>query len=387
MAPESKEKTAFVTPDGHYQFGRMPFGLANGPAVFQRLINRILGPLRYNIVLAYLDDVLIPSETVEEGINHLRQVLVALRGCGLTLNPRKCHLLVDRIQYLGFEISGDGIGPSHDKVGCIVKYPRPINVHNVRQFLGLTSYFRRFIKDYAIKSKHMTLLLRKDCEWSWNKEQEDAFVALKESMATQPVLALYSPHQRTELHTDASAIGLGGILLQEKRDGCLQDNIRQDQVRQRLRYNKRRCNSDTLAEGDLVLWRREASATGEPRKLLEKYKGPYVIIESLPGEGIASRDALKRYHPYNDTEDSETSSNDSGDMICDKAEYSARSDQKSVGSVNMNSEKAEYSACSRQIDVDNEIGENSETKQEEYPTREKVTRRQRTIKRPQRYLD
>ncbi|GJQ67528.1 hypothetical protein Trydic_g8340 [Trypoxylus dichotomus] len=112
--------------------------------------------------MAYLDDLLIPATTIEKGLSHIKEALEIIREAGLTLNPQRCHFLLDEIQYLGFNVSGKGIKPSSAKIICIESFPRPSSVHNIRQFLGLTSYFRRFVQDYASKVKPLTTLLRQN---------------------------------------------------------------------------------------------------------------------------------------------------------------------------------------------------------------------------------
>ncbi|KAK9680907.1 RNase H-like domain found in reverse transcriptase [Popillia japonica] len=134
-------------------------------------------------------------------------------------NPQKCHFSAEEIQYLGFEVSEKGIKPSRAKIKCIEDFPTPSSVHNVRQFIGHTSYFRRFVQDYAVKARPLTSLLRQAVSWNWGTEQERCFMELKECLTRQPVLSLYSSHAETELHTDARISGLGGILLQKQDDG------------------------------------------------------------------------------------------------------------------------------------------------------------------------
>ncbi|XP_048477760.1 uncharacterized protein LOC125488660 [Plutella xylostella] len=149
LAEKSRHLTGFVTPDGHYEFKRMPFGLANAPAVFQRMMNVMLGHRRFHSVLAYLDDLLIPSKTIEEGYNNLEEILKLLREFGLTLKLSKCHFFNESLTYLGYEVSEEGIKPSQEKILAVKEFPVPSNIHEVRQFLGLSSYFRKFVKGFA----------------------------------------------------------------------------------------------------------------------------------------------------------------------------------------------------------------------------------------------
>lgn len=218
---DSISKTAFVTPDGHYEYTRMPFGLVNAPAVFQRSMNKILGALRFSTALAYLDDVLIPSGTIEEGMKQLETVLRLFKDAKMTLRLDKCFFLQTKINYLGHEISDEGIKPGQDKIKAVAAFPRPTNVHEIRRFLGLASYFRKFIKDFATIAKPLSSLTRKDVEFCWKSNQELAFETLKSKLVERPVLAVYNRELPIEVHCDASKLGLGGILLQKQSESTL----------------------------------------------------------------------------------------------------------------------------------------------------------------------
>lgn len=218
VSTQSKKYTAFVTPEGHFEFNRMPFGLSNAPSVFQRLMNKILAPAK-NIAAVYLDDILIHTKTIEEGLENLKTILELLRKEGLKLKLSKCSFLMTSITYLGFEISNGRIRPGELKIKSVQEFAKPESVRNVRQFLGLTGYFRHFIKDYALLAKPLTALLKKDSKWQWTEKEEHAFMTLKERLITRPTLALYVPNGKTEVHTDASSHGVAGILMQQGSDG------------------------------------------------------------------------------------------------------------------------------------------------------------------------
>lgn len=217
MDENSKSKTSFVTCDGQYEFNRMPFGLCNAPSVFQRIINRVLGPLRGTVALAYLDDILCPGKTFENALENLEKVFQTLQLNGLTLNPTKCHFMQEYINYLGYEISKQGVKPGSRKIKAIEEFPIPKNIHNIRQLLGLTGYFRRFVYNYARISKPLSKLLHKDQPWEWNSDQINSFNILKQKLIERPLLGIYNPSAETEIHTDACQSGIAGILLQKDK--------------------------------------------------------------------------------------------------------------------------------------------------------------------------
>lgn len=221
IAEQSKRLTSFVTPDGQYEFNRMPFGLANAPAVFQRTMNTILGSARFSKATAYMDDILIFGKDPLECLNHFEEILQLLKNANLTLNLSKCDFLRDKIDYLGYEIGAAGVRPGEKKISSVMHFPRPESVHNVRQFLGLASYFRKFVQDFAQVAFPLSKLLKKGVAWEWSEKQEAAFENLKARLVDRPILAIYDPSAETELHTDASRIGVGGILLQRSKENTL----------------------------------------------------------------------------------------------------------------------------------------------------------------------
>jgi hypothetical protein len=219
VKPEDSHKLAFVTSDSHFEFIRMPFGVCNGPAVFQRLMNTVLGNLRFGKVICYMDDLLIATETLEENIACLEQVLDLLVTNGLTINLEKCKFFRKNITFLGYEISEQGIQPSPKKMKALVDYPIPKTVHQVRQFLGLVNYFRKFIKDCALICKPLTKLLKKGVVWHWGPEQDKAVTDLKKKLVDNAVLNIFDPKLPINLYTDASQDGIGCILMQLTENG------------------------------------------------------------------------------------------------------------------------------------------------------------------------
>ena len=166
MHPDSREKIAFITHQGLYEFTVMPFGLKNTPAVFQRLMQKILmglnpeeGP---DFVSVYLDDVIVFSDTFETHLEHLQQVLQRFQAAGLKLKPSKCHLICQKVEYLGHVIIPQGISPNNNRISAIRNFPVLSTVKEVHQFIGLASYYRRFIGGFAKVAQPLHSLTQKD---------------------------------------------------------------------------------------------------------------------------------------------------------------------------------------------------------------------------------
>lgn len=219
VAADSINKTAFITTEGHYEYLRTPFGLMNAPAVFQRFINKVIGTLRYENILVYMDDILVPSTTVEEGLQLLEKLFTVIDKFGLKLNLQKCSFLKSQVDYLGHTISAAGTSPGSRKIEAVEKFPVPKNIHEIRQFIGLCGYFRKFIENFAIIASPITNLTKKNVKWEWGETQQNAFDLLKTKLINKPVLASFNVNLETEVHTDASSKGLGGILIQKQENG------------------------------------------------------------------------------------------------------------------------------------------------------------------------
>jgi hypothetical protein len=172
VSKESTKYTAFITPDGHYEFLRMPFGICNGPTVFQRAISKAVQHLKF--LLVYMDDILIPFETIDQGLQYLDQTISALSCSGFTINLKKCKFFVESIEYLGRHISHSGVRPSENKIRALVNSPIPNNVKQVRQFMGLASYFRKFVPDFAARTACISKLTKNNQKWDWGPAQAAA---------------------------------------------------------------------------------------------------------------------------------------------------------------------------------------------------------------------
>lgn len=221
LTPEAREKTAFITPDETGEFTRVIFGLMNAPFFFSKVMQLALGELRNRVAMFYLDDILIPGMDWPDLKNRLIQVLEALRRAGLTINIRKSHFIVKEVEYLGNTISKQGIRPGERKVMALTQYPTPTDKHEIRRFHGLASFFRKFVPTFALKAEPLTKLLRKNVEFRWGSEQEAAYRDLQDSITHRPVLKPFNATHETELHTDASAKGIGAMLLQRDDNGEL----------------------------------------------------------------------------------------------------------------------------------------------------------------------
>ena len=216
---EDKEKTAFITSEGLYQFEVMPFGLCNAPSTFQRCMHKVLGNLIYTKAPVYLDDINVHSRTFEDHLRDLQEVFDKLRAANLKLGREKCFFCKDEIQFLGFIVSKEGIKTEDSKIEKIKNFPIPRNLKELRGFLGLAGYYRKFIKDFSKIAKPLTKLLYKNQEYIWTEDQQQAFEKLKEKLYNAPVLRYPDFDRPFRLYTDASNIALGAVLHQKFEDG------------------------------------------------------------------------------------------------------------------------------------------------------------------------
>ncbi|GJW63475.1 putative nucleotidyltransferase, ribonuclease H [Tanacetum coccineum] len=183
-------KTAFRTRCGHFEFTVMPFGLTNAPAVFMDLINRVCRPYLDKFVIAFIDDILIYSKTQEEHVDHLRLVLELLRKEKLYAKFSKCEFWLRELQFLGHVINGNGIHVDPSKIEDVKNWKAPRTPFEVRSFLGLAGYYRRFIEDFSKIARPLTVLTQKNKTFDWGEEQENAFQSMKQRLCNAPVLAL-----------------------------------------------------------------------------------------------------------------------------------------------------------------------------------------------------
>uniref|UniRef100_A0A5S6QK48 RNA-directed DNA polymerase n=1 Tax=Trichuris muris TaxID=70415 RepID=A0A5S6QK48_TRIMR len=214
-----RPKTAFSTPSGLYQFRVMPFGLCNAPATFQRLMEKVLEGLQWRTCLVYLDDIIVFARTPIEQMQRLDEVLNRLQKAGLKLKPSKCKIMTTEVVFLGHTISANGIATDASKCAAVERWHPPRCLNELRQFLGLASYYRKFVKNFATIAAPLHRLLRKDSKWVWNQDCEQAFQQLKRNLLSAPVLRLPDFTKTFILDVDASGEGLGAVLSQCFADG------------------------------------------------------------------------------------------------------------------------------------------------------------------------
>ena len=219
VSPEDREKTAFCTHEGLFEFRVMPFGLCNAPATFQRLMDSVLAGLQWSTCLVYIDDIVIPGKTFQAHLTHLRAVFDRLSEAGLKLKPRKCHFCLQEVKFLGHIVSSDGIRTDPSKTEKVAAWPTPTCSRDVQKFLGLASYYRRFVKDFATIAKPLYRLTEKNATFVWDDEAQSAFSNLRQRLVTAPTLAFPNYDLPFVLDTDASDVGIGAVLSQRQKDG------------------------------------------------------------------------------------------------------------------------------------------------------------------------
>ena len=216
MDRESQEKAAFTTHRGLFQPKVLPFGPRGGVAHFSRIMSALLGSLQWKMLLVYLDDLLIFSNTFEEHLRRLDLVFRILREANLKLKPSKCQLLRRSVNFLGHVISSEGIAPNEEKIKAVSQWKAPKTLDELKQFLGFASYYRRYVKDFSTRSEPLNRLTRKKVTYHWDAKCNEAFEFLKSALTQHPLLA--HPDFKIPFHltTDASGTGLGAVLSQVK---------------------------------------------------------------------------------------------------------------------------------------------------------------------------
>jgi hypothetical protein len=210
-----EHKTAFQTHFGQYEFRVLAFGLTGAPETFQGAMNVSLSPGLRKFVIVFFDDILVYSATYEDHLKHLRLVFEWLNNDQWKIKKTKCSFAQRSITYLGHIISSQGVATDSSKVQVIVDWPVPATVKELRSFLGLAGYYRKFVKHFGIISKPLTNLLKKNTLFLWTPDHEAAFSTLKTALSSAPVLALPNFDLPFAIETDACAMGVGVVLMQQ----------------------------------------------------------------------------------------------------------------------------------------------------------------------------
>lgn len=210
-----EHKMAFSTHSGHYEFRVIAFGLSGAPGTFQGAMNSTLKPCLRRCAIVFFDDILIYSKTLEEHMEHLRQVLSLLDQDEWHIKLSKCKFAHTEISYLGHIISSQGVATDPAKIQAVASWPTPTNVKELRSFLGFAGFYQRFVRHYAVIAKPLTALLQKNSLFLWSSEHDTAFSTLKTCLYSAPVLALPNFSRQFCIETDASHYGVGAVLLQD----------------------------------------------------------------------------------------------------------------------------------------------------------------------------
>ena len=219
MAPEDQEKTAFSTSLGLYEFKVMPFGLVNAPATFERLMETVLRGLQWEECLIYMDDIIVAGNSISQCLECLEHVFQRLMEAGLKLKPTKCSFFQKMVQFLGHLVSENGIETDPEKIAVVRNWPVPVTTKQVRSFLGLCSYYRRFINKFADIARPLHKLTEKTTIFEWTVSCQQAFDLLKQMLTSAPILSYPQQQGQLILDTDASQEAVGAVLSQ------VQDNL------------------------------------------------------------------------------------------------------------------------------------------------------------------
>ena len=315
MADQDKEKTAFSTSQGLYHFTVMPFGLANSPSTFERLMENVLRGLQWETCLIYMDDIIVPGSSFDEEIDRLAVVFTRLQNANLKLKPSKCALFQTCVNFLGHVVSQEGIQTDPQKNTAVKDWPTPKSSLQVKSFLGLASYYRGFIEGFAAIARPLHRICEKGSKFTWSEEQDAAFCKLKEALTSPPILAYPVHGERFILDTDASNTAVGAVLSQvqegkEKVITYMSKSLSKPEesycvTRKELlavvvalkKFHPYLYGQDVLLRTDnsAVNWMRNLKApTGQTARWLQQLGTYNLEVIHMPGKKNANADALSR---------------------------------------------------------------------------------------------
>jgi RNase H-like domain found in reverse transcriptase/Reverse transcriptase (RNA-dependent DNA polymerase)/Integrase zinc binding domain/Chromo (CHRromatin Organisation MOdifier) domain/Retroviral aspartyl protease len=217
ISEEDRPKTAFLTPMGQFQFKVMCFGLSNAPATFQKIMHSLFGQRIGKHVMVYLDDIIVFSKSADEHLQHLEDTLSVLQEHDFKAKLSKCQFNKPELKFLGHVVGRHGLKVDPEKVATVQKWPQPSNTKELRRFLGLSNYFRRFIKDYSSIAAPLTRLTGSQSKFEWTLACQEAFEMIKFALTNAPVLALPNPTRPYVVWSDASIVGSGAVLIQDEK--------------------------------------------------------------------------------------------------------------------------------------------------------------------------
>jgi len=265
--------TAFNTRYGLFESLVMPFGLSNAPATFQARINEVLRPFLDIFCTAYIDDILVYSDTLEEHRNHVKAVLRAVQEAGLQLDIKKCAFEVQEVTYLGLIVTTTGVRMDPAKVECITSWEAPVNVKDVQAFLGFSNFYRRFIKGFSRIVTPLVYLTKKESKWNWTPACQRAFDTLKAAFTSAPILSHFDPEREIWLETDASDYVSSAILSQKDDKGELHPVAFMSR-----KYDPAECNYEIYDKELLAIvrafesWRSDLTGSAHPIHVLTDHR-------------------------------------------------------------------------------------------------------------------
>ena len=221
LSEKDKEKTAFSIPRGKFEFNVTPYGLTNAGASYQRMMDVCLSGLPTNRILAYMDDIVIFSRNFDQHIKDIEAVFNRLRDANISLKASKCVFAARRVDFLGYDLSSEGIKPQKRLTTAIKEFPRPENRKGVKRFLGMAGFYRNFIRNFGDISHPLNKLTSDNVKFTWDEHCEESFKTLKNLLASEPVLAFPRLGEDFIVDVDASDLAFGGVLIQEGSDSQL----------------------------------------------------------------------------------------------------------------------------------------------------------------------